>query len=138
MPHLIVEYSDNLEKWMEIDALLRRLHQAADDTGIFLPATIRTRARPCANYVVGTGTDQDAFMHLQVQIRPGRPEAVQWHLAETLMEVLKAALASALEGDEIRIGLTIEVTLIPPVRVLYSTLDPGGTIMSIGRPSSEA
>lgn len=137
MPHLIVEYSDNLEKWMNIDTLLGQLHQAADGTGIFQPATIRTRARVCRHYVVGTGTAQDAFMHLQVQIRPGRSDAVQWHLAESLMNVVKAALAEALASNEIRVGLTLEVTFIPPVRVLYSTLDPGGTIMSLGAPAAE-
>lgn len=135
MPHLIVEYSDNLEPRMEVHTLLRRLHDAAEATGIFQPATIRTRARPCAHYVVGTGTGDDAFVHLEARIRPGRPETVQWSLAESLMAVLKDTFATELEGNGVRVGLTVEVTLIPPVRVLYSTLDPDGSIMSIGRPT---
>jgi len=135
MPHLIAEYSQNLADSIPIDMLLRELHKTAEASGIFQPATIRTRGIPCAAYVVGEGTPEDAFVHLEARIRPGRTEETQWRLAGSLMGTLKAAVATA-QDDGLRVGLTVEITLIPPVRVLYSTLNPDGSIMELNAPTA--
>jgi len=133
MPHLIMEYSENLTSSLNVQTLLRALHSTAQASGLFQPATIRTRGIPCANYVVGEGTEQDAFIHLEARIRPGRTEELQWKLVRSLMSTLRDAVSEA-QGSGIRIGLTVEATLIPTIRVLYSTLDPSGYIMKLDGP----
>jgi 5-carboxymethyl-2-hydroxymuconate isomerase len=129
MPHLILEYSDNLTSRMDVRAVLKTLHSTAQSSGLFPPASIRSRAMPCADFVVGEGTPRDAFMHLDVRIRPGRAEDLLWELARALMAVLKTAVSAA-QGDGLRIGMTVEIATIAPVRVLYSTLRGEATEIS--------
>jgi len=135
MPHLIMEYSENLTSSLNIQALLRALHSTAEASGLFQAATIRTRGVPCVNYVVGEGTEHDAFIHLEARIRPGRTDELQWKLVQSLMSTLRDAVAEA-QSSGLRIGLTVEATLISPIRVLYSTLDPSGYIMELNGPPS--
>ena len=42
MPHLIVEYSANLEPALDIRGLVEALHEAALETGVFPIGGIRT------------------------------------------------------------------------------------------------
>ena len=44
MPHLIVEYSANLERDVDIPRLVAAVHAAALETGVFPIGGIRTRA----------------------------------------------------------------------------------------------
>ena len=46
MPHVICEYSANLEKKIQIDALLETLHSAMVRTGAAELGGLRTRADP--------------------------------------------------------------------------------------------
>jgi len=44
MPHLIVEYSANLERDVDISRVVAAIHAAALETGVFPIGGIRTRA----------------------------------------------------------------------------------------------
>ena len=44
VPHLIVEYSGNIEDQMDLAGLLDKLHEAAAESGIFPLGGLRTRA----------------------------------------------------------------------------------------------
>ena len=46
MPHLIVEYSANVEEKIALDELLDKLHVSAVDSGMFPLGGIRIRAYP--------------------------------------------------------------------------------------------
>lgn len=123
MPHLVVEYSANLEPDLDARALLEALHQSADASGIFQPATIRSRTIRHETFIVGEGRPKDAFVHVSVRIRSGRDETTQWSLTNRLLAVSQEQLATAYLTH--RIGLTVEIDIINPVRSLHSTLtDP--------------
>jgi len=72
MPHLIVEYSANLEERADIKALLATLREAALETGLFPVGGIRVRAIRCTHSLVADGHPDNCFVHLSGRIGPGR------------------------------------------------------------------
>jgi len=122
MPHLIVHYSGNMAPYIDMPDLLQALHRAADATGLFAPHTIRTRALCAQDFVVGQGTPDDAFVHIDVRIRPGRTDLEQKNLLQTLNETLGLYLDQAYQ--HLRIGISLEIDVINvSMRVLCGTLD---------------
>lgn len=116
MPHLIVEYSANLEPALDIAALVRALHEAALETGVFPIGGIRTRAARRDVYRIADGHDSNGFIHVQARIGSGRPPDVRQKAAEHIFERLKALTADHFERHPL--GLTLEVVEIDPVGAL--------------------
>ena len=72
MPHLIVEYSANLENQIDVLKLVETIHHAALKTGVFEVAAVRTRASRRDYYVIADGHRDNAFVAIMVRIAPGR------------------------------------------------------------------
>lgn len=107
MPHLIVEYSTNLEKRISIRDLLKRVHEAALASGVFKIGGIRTRAAPRDLYVVADGDPDNAFIHIEGRIGKGRDAETRKRLAETLLAVLRDQTTNVFETTGL--GLTVEI-----------------------------
>ncbi|PCK18589.1 5-carboxymethyl-2-hydroxymuconate isomerase [Bacillus pumilus] len=73
MPHIIVEYTDNIKKEANMTKLLRNINQAViAQGGVFPTGGIRTRAIELTDYVVADGTEDDSFVHTALKIGAGR------------------------------------------------------------------
>ena len=96
MPHLTLEYSDNLE--FEVQPLLARLHDALVATGAVNLKGIKSRAVRHTEYRIADGDPAYAFVHVNLLIREGRPLEIQQDAARRVMAVLKDDLRSALRG----------------------------------------
>ncbi len=116
MPHLIVEYSANLEKSVDIPALLRAVHGAALATGVFPIGGLRTRAERREHYVIADGHADNGFIHVQVRIGAGRAADVRQTAAEQIFAAVKAATALVFATHAL--GLTLEMVEIDPVGTL--------------------
>ena len=78
MPHIIVEYSANIEPEMALEGLLKSLHEAALASGIFPLGGLRTRAVARRDYVIADGDRENGFVHLNLRIGHGRdPETCE-------------------------------------------------------------
>ena len=95
MPHLTLEYSDNLPAPVDFDALFARLHESLVEIGSFRLADLKSRAVPHARFRVGAGSPESIFVHLTVAIFAGRPAAQQQEIGERLLAILKAAFEQA-------------------------------------------
>ena len=113
MPHLIVEYSSNLDGAVEIPALLKGVHEAALATGVFPIGGLRTRAARRDQYVVADGHVDNSFIHVQVRIGTGRSPEVRQKAAEQIFAAVKDATAAAFAVRPL--GLTLEMAEIDPV-----------------------
>jgi 5-carboxymethyl-2-hydroxymuconate isomerase len=98
MPHLTLEYSDNLPAPVDFDALFARLHEALVEIGSFRPADLKSRAVPHSRFRIGAGSPENVFVHLTVAIFAGRPPAQQQEIGERLLAILKAAFEQAWAG----------------------------------------
>lgn len=107
MPHLIVEYSTNLEKRISVRDLLKHVHEAALASGVFKIGGIRTRAAPRDLYIVADGDPDNAFIHVEGRIGKGRDAETRKRLAEALLEVLREQTKSVFATSGL--GLTVEI-----------------------------
>lgn len=113
MPHLIVEYSANLEADLDPHALASTLHQAALATGVFPIGGCRTRLARRDVFCVGDCHPDNRFIHVQARIGGGRPADLRQKAAEQIFAALKEFTARTFA--ERPLGLTLEVVEIDPV-----------------------
>lgn len=113
MPHLIVEYSANLEPDVDIQRLVAAVHAAALETGVFPIGGIRTRAERRDIYRVADSHPDNAFIHVQARIGTGRTPEVRQKAAERIFATVKAETAKVFASRPL--GLTFEIVEIDPV-----------------------
>jgi 5-carboxymethyl-2-hydroxymuconate isomerase len=113
MPHLIVEYSANLQSDLNMGELAKALHEAALATGVFPIGGCRTRLACRDVYVIGDGHPENRFIHVQARIGTGRSPDVRQVAAMQIFEALKLATADVFARHPL--GLTLEIVEIDPV-----------------------
>jgi 5-carboxymethyl-2-hydroxymuconate isomerase len=107
MPHIIVEYSANLEPALDPQALVNALHRTAIDLGIAEAPAVRTRAERRDVFCVGDGNPANGFVHVVARLRVGRPEEKRKALGEALMAALDRELDAAFKTHPI--AVTVEI-----------------------------
>lgn len=107
MPHIVVEYSSNLEADVSPRRLVDALHQAALQTGVFPLGGLRTRAERRDIYAVADGNPSNAFVAVVARIGEGRDADIRKRVAAALMAALEAETAQAFHTRGL--GLTVEV-----------------------------
>ncbi|MBA1201450.1 5-carboxymethyl-2-hydroxymuconate Delta-isomerase [Pseudomonas capeferrum] len=106
MPHLNLEYSDNLPD-VNVDVLLMRLNHALVGSGQFADELdIKSRAQPVSQYRVGTAPGERSFAHVRLALLSGRSPEVKQRLSNSLLAVLREAVPSK---AGVHIQLSVEV-----------------------------
>ena len=113
MPHLIVEYSANLEKYLDIKEVLRLIHEAAIDTGMFPTAGIRTRAERRDHYIIADAHPDNGFIHVQARIGTGRTPEARSKAGEHIFAALKWVTAT--HAGTKPLGISFEFCEIDPI-----------------------
>ena len=108
MPHLIVEYSANIEDQIALDALLDKLHACALGTGVFPLGGLRVRAHRADAYRIADKAPENGFVHATALIGHGRPLEVQQRAAEQLFAVLTAHLDELFAKSPLAISLNVQ------------------------------
>ena len=105
MPHLTLEYSDNIE--VDVQPLLARLHEEVVATGAINLKGIKSRAIKHTQYRVADGDPDYAFVHVGLLIREGRPIKVQKEATQRVMKVLKETFGHLFEKR--KLSLTVDL-----------------------------
>jgi 5-carboxymethyl-2-hydroxymuconate isomerase len=108
LPHLIVEYSANVEQRIALDALLDKLHACALGTGVFPLGGLRVRAHRADAYRIADLSPENGFVHVTALIGHGRPLDVQQRAAEELFAVLTSHLDSLFATSPLAISLNVQ------------------------------
>jgi 5-carboxymethyl-2-hydroxymuconate isomerase len=108
LPHLIVEYSANIEDQIALDALLDKLHSCALGTGVFPMGGLRVRAHRADAYRIADKAPDNGFVHVTAIIGHGRPLDVQQRAGEELLAALTQHLQSLYERSPLAISLNIQ------------------------------
>ena len=108
MPHLIVEYSSNVEERLDLDGLMDALHGAALDTGVFPLGGLRVRAHRTDHYRIADCDPANGFVHVTALIGHGRPLDVRQRAGEQLFDALTAHLASLYDEAPLAISFNIQ------------------------------
>jgi 5-carboxymethyl-2-hydroxymuconate isomerase len=120
MPHIIAEYSANLEDRLDVQGLVDDLHQAALDSQIAEPVAIRTRAARREHVRVADGNPANGFVHIVARLRIGRPEEKRKALGEALLAAADKRLTDVYPSHPI--GLTVEIHEIDHMTFRRNTL----------------
>jgi 5-carboxymethyl-2-hydroxymuconate isomerase len=94
MPHLTIEYTDNIRAEARIPELLATLNRVLmAQGGVYPTGGIRSRAIALADYCVADGQDDYAFVHGTLKIAAGRPDEVKKRTCDELFDAIKAHFA---------------------------------------------
>jgi 5-carboxymethyl-2-hydroxymuconate isomerase len=88
MPHQIIEYSNNLDSLLDIDDLVKVLHQSASEVEAFPLAGLRTRAVGRSHYRIADADSENGFVHVVLRIAHGRPLEVRQAAGEKIFKTL--------------------------------------------------
>lgn len=106
MPHLTLEYTDNLE--FDVQDVLACLHSELIATGAINLKGLKSRAvRQCV-YRIADGNPEYAFVHVNLLIREGRPIEVQKELSKWVMKVLEDTLGHRFENNFLSLSVDIK------------------------------
>jgi 5-carboxymethyl-2-hydroxymuconate isomerase len=108
LPHLVIEYSANVEDRIALDDLLDKLHAVALTTGVFPIGGLRVRAYRADAYRVADKAPDNAFVHVTAMIGHGRPLDVQQRAGEEIFAVLAEHLKPLFDASPLAISLNIQ------------------------------
>jgi len=106
MPHLTLEYTDNLS--FDVQPLLARLHTEVVATGAINLKGIKSRAVRHTEYRIADGNPDYAFVHVNLLIREGRSIEIQQEAARRVMAVLKDAFGHRFEKGYLSLSVDIK------------------------------
>ena len=117
MPHVVVQYTANLEPLVDMSALCREiactLTGLRDDEGkaTFPTGGTRVLAYPAQQYAVADGKDDYCFCYINVRIAAGRSDAMKKAAGDALLALAQAHFAKAFEKSHV--GVTIQIDESP-------------------------
>lgn len=87
MPHIVIEYSDNLSAKIKSSSITKAAHKAVQDSGLFSPEAIKARSVGYSDYVLPEGATD--FIHITVSILAGRDPEKRKNLSEAVFNAAK-------------------------------------------------
>lgn len=113
MPHLILEYSANLEDALDMGGLCEAIRAEAARIDTFPLAGVRVRAIAVDHYAIADGNPKHGFIDISVRLRAGRPDEVKADAAARVFEAARGFVAPVMEKRSI--ALSLEMRDIDPV-----------------------
>jgi len=111
MPQLTLEFTSNIVEKNNMNDLFQECHSILEK---ILPTDIdscKSRSIEHHNYHIGDGNPNNAFVHVSLDIMPGRSLDTQKNVGDNLMLILKNYFASSLA--ELNLQITLEITELP-------------------------
>jgi 5-carboxymethyl-2-hydroxymuconate isomerase len=92
MPHFTIEYSANLDRHVDMGAVVELVRKAAVETGIFPLGGIRIRAVRCEHYAIADGQTNLSFLDMVLRLGEGRDLATRKKAGEQIFKALSTFL----------------------------------------------
>ena len=96
MPHVMIDYSRNLEDRLDLAGLCRAIRDAAAATGVLPLAGLRVRATACDHVVIADGNPEHAFLDISLRLRAGRTHAEKERATQAIFSAAEAYCAEVL------------------------------------------
>ena len=110
MPHIHLEYSDNIDT-LEVKPMLLALNQALLD-GHFVQSgnDIKSRAIRQSDFVIGVDGDAQAYLHAKVSLLSGRDEATKCAISSQLLKTLQQ---NFIAPQDLTVQICVEIIEMP-------------------------
>lgn len=86
MPHIILEYAEQMADDAGVDAMLQAIHNSVADSGLFKANQIKTRAYPFRGFT--NAGSSNPYIHIQARIKLGRDADNKKRLGEAILSGL--------------------------------------------------
>jgi 5-carboxymethyl-2-hydroxymuconate isomerase len=106
MPHLTLEYTDNLD--FDVQRLLARLHSELVATGAVNLKGLKSRAVRHSEYRIADGNQEYAFVSVNLLIKEGRPVEVQKDMTQRVLAALKETFRERFENGYLSLSVDIK------------------------------
>jgi len=88
MPHIIIEYPQQIIKEEQLPDMLKAVHHAVVASGLFEAGHIKTRAYPVKFYTNAGG--DNPYLHIMARIKSGRSGDQKKQLSEAILEAIRS------------------------------------------------
>ncbi len=129
MPHVMIDYSPNLEGRLDVAALCSTLRDAAVATGILPLAGVRVRATAATHVVIADGNPDHAYLDISLRLRGGRSQGDKARATAAIFAVAETFCADVLATSSLMLSFEmrdIDPLLSPKVSSIRRYL-PGET-----------
>ena len=112
MPHIVVDYSANMEERVDMAAFCDVLRRAAIETGVLPLAGVRVRAFRADHFSIADGDPAHGYIDISLRLRGGRDLATRKAATAHVFAAAEAFLAPAMARHSI--ALSFEMRDIDP------------------------
>ncbi|MBT3392364.1 MAG: 5-carboxymethyl-2-hydroxymuconate Delta-isomerase [Chloroflexi bacterium] len=107
MPHLILEYTNNISQAIDTQKIFAPLHQIIAETAGIRIENCKSRAILLNDYYIADGTPLQAFAHLSVRFLEGRSSEIRQSIGQQCLQILRGYFGDA--PKELDLQLTVEI-----------------------------
>ena len=108
MPHLIIEYTDNLSPHIQIKELLKKSGEVLSSFPDVYPiGGIRVRAIQVTDYWMADGSEDDAFVHMTLKIGAGRTDKEKKETCDKLFQALQEHMRELFDSRNLALSLEL-------------------------------
>ena len=109
MPHFTIEYSANLDKRVDMAAIVELVRKAAVETGIFPVGGIRVRAIKCEHYAIADGNANLGFLDMVLRLGEGRDLVTRKKAGEHIFKTLSAYLDPVFAASPFALSFDMQI-----------------------------
>ena len=109
MPHFTIEYSANLDRRVDMAAVVEVVRRAAVETGIFPLGGIRVRAIRCEHYAIANGDPALGFLDMVLRLGEGRDLAARRKAGDHIFSALSAYLDPVFAGGKFALSFDMQI-----------------------------
>ena len=107
MPHLMIDYSANVEPDVDIGALCDTLRDVAASIDAFPMAGVKVRAVRVDHYAIADGNPEHGFIDISVRIREGRDMETKQNAAQKLFDAANEFVADVMQRRSLALSLEL-------------------------------
>ena len=107
MPHLMIDYSVNVEPDVDIGAFCDTLRDVAASIDAFPLAGVKVRAVRVDHYAIADGSPEHGFIDISVRIREGRDMETKQDAAQKLFDAANEFVADVMQRRSLALSLEL-------------------------------
>ena len=107
MPHLMIDYSANVEPDVDMGALCDTLRDVAASIDAFPLAGVKVRAVRVDHYAIADGNPEHGFIDISVRIRGGRDTETKQNAAQKLFDAANEFVADVMQRRSLALSLEL-------------------------------
>ena len=128
MPHIMIDYSANMEDAVDMAALCELLRKTGIETGVFPMAGIRVRAFRADHVAIADGDSRHGYIDISIRLRGGRTFEAKKAATEKLFAAAKAYLEPVIAAKSMALSMEmrdIDPELSPKLNTIRDHLKEG-------------